>query len=63
VPSQLLERRPDITAQNAVFTSLEAMVGLQTDRMTTAVQLIVALGGGWDASDLPSPATPAAIRR
>lgn len=52
-----------LTAQNAVFSSLEAMVGLQTDRMTTAVQLIVALGGGWDASDLPNPATPAAIRR
>ncbi|HEY2434808.1 MAG TPA: efflux transporter outer membrane subunit [Vicinamibacterales bacterium] len=52
-----------LTAQNSVFTSLEAMVGLQTDRMTTAVQLIVALGGGWDVSDLPAPATLRAIRR
>jgi outer membrane protein TolC len=42
-----------ITAQNAVFTSLETKVDLQTQRMTTAVQLIAALGGGWDVSDLP----------
>ncbi len=47
-----------LTAQNAVFTSLETMVGLQTDRMTTAVQLIVALGGGWNVSDLPNPGAP-----
>lgn len=52
-----------LTAQNAVFSSLEAMAGLQTDRMTTALQLIVALGGGWAVSDLPNPTTPAAIRR
>jgi len=36
-----------------VFTSLETKVDLQTQRMTTAVQLIAALGGGWDVSDLP----------
>jgi outer membrane protein TolC len=28
------------------------MVDLQTQRMTTAVQLITALGGGWDVTDL-----------
>jgi NodT family efflux transporter outer membrane factor (OMF) lipoprotein len=54
-----------LTAQNSVFTSLETMVGLQTDRMTTAVQLIAALGGGWDVSDLPTPTTapPPPIKR
>jgi NodT family efflux transporter outer membrane factor (OMF) lipoprotein len=41
-----------ITAQNAVFTSQQTMVDLQTQRMTTAVQLITALGGGWDVTDL-----------
>ncbi len=52
-----------LTAQNAVFTSLEAMVGLQTDRMTTAVQLIAALGGGWNLSDLPNPGAAPAVRK
>jgi NodT family efflux transporter outer membrane factor (OMF) lipoprotein len=42
-----------IVAQTAVFNNLETMVDLQTQQMTTAVQLIAALGGGWDVSDLP----------
>jgi NodT family efflux transporter outer membrane factor (OMF) lipoprotein len=52
-----------LTAQNAVFSSQEAIVGLQTDRMTAAVQLIAALGGGWNVTDLPTAGAPPAIRR
>ena len=43
-----------ITAQNSVFNSQESAVTLRTNRMTAAVQLIAALGGGWSATDLPS---------
>lgn len=43
-----------LTAQNSVFSSQQTQVTLQTNRMTTAVQLIAALGGGWSSSDLPS---------
>jgi hypothetical protein len=30
-------------------------VSLRAQQMTTSVQLIEALGGGWDTSQLPSP--------
>jgi hypothetical protein len=30
-------------------------VSLHTQRMTASVSLIEALGGGWDASQLPGP--------
>lgn len=43
-----------LTAQNSVFNSQETEVNLRTSRMTAAVQLIAALGGGWSATDLPS---------
>jgi NodT family efflux transporter outer membrane factor (OMF) lipoprotein len=43
-----------LTAQNNVFSSQQTAVTLETSRMTTAIQLIAALGGGWNASDLPS---------
>jgi NodT family efflux transporter outer membrane factor (OMF) lipoprotein len=43
-----------LTAQNSVFSSQETEVSLRTSRMTSAVQLIAALGGGWSSSDLPS---------
>ena len=43
-----------ITAENTALTSQQTLVTLQTSRMTTAVQLITALGGGWDAAELPS---------
>jgi outer membrane protein TolC len=42
------------TAQNSVFSNQQTQVTLQTNRMTTAVQLIAALGGGWSSSDLPT---------
>jgi NodT family efflux transporter outer membrane factor (OMF) lipoprotein len=43
-----------LTAQNSVFNSQETEVSLRTSRMTAAVQLIAALGGGWNIADLPS---------
>ncbi|HYA64336.1 MAG TPA: efflux transporter outer membrane subunit [Candidatus Sulfotelmatobacter sp.] len=45
-----------LTAQNTLLTDQQALANLQTQRMTSAVQLIAALGGGWEKSDLPSPA-------
>ncbi|MFC6645336.1 efflux transporter outer membrane subunit [Granulicella cerasi] len=45
-----------ITAQTSVLTDQQTLVQLQTQQMTSAVQLIAALGGGWNASQLPSEA-------
>jgi NodT family efflux transporter outer membrane factor (OMF) lipoprotein len=45
-----------LTAQNTLLGDQQSLVTLQTQRMTSEVQLIVALGGGWDLSELPSPA-------
>jgi len=42
-----------ITAQTTVLTSREAEVTIQLRQMTASVQLIMALGGGWNASQLP----------
>jgi len=42
-----------LTAQNALYSAQQQLVNLQISRMTAAVQLIAALGGGWDAADLP----------
>ena len=44
-----------LTAQNTLLTDQQSLVNLQTQRMTSEVQLIVALGGGWERSALPSP--------
>lgn len=43
-----------ITAQNAVLTSRETEVQIQLRQMSASVSLIMALGGGWDASQLPN---------
>jgi outer membrane protein TolC len=43
-----------IVAQAALLTNQETAVTLRRDQMTASVQLIEALGGGWDASQLPS---------
>jgi NodT family efflux transporter outer membrane factor (OMF) lipoprotein len=43
-----------LIAQNTALSSQQTLVNLQTSRMTAAVQLIAALGGGWNAADLPS---------
>lgn len=42
-----------ITAQNTVLTNRETEVQIQLRQMTASVQLIMALGGGWDVSQLP----------
>jgi NodT family efflux transporter outer membrane factor (OMF) lipoprotein len=43
-----------ITAQTALLTNQQTAVNLRRDQMTASVQLIEALGGGWDAAQLPS---------
>jgi len=43
-----------ITAQTALLTNQQAAVNLRRDQMTASVQLIEALGGGWDATQMPS---------
>ena len=42
-----------ITAQATLLSNRQTLVNLRTQRMLAAVQLIKALGGGWDASQLP----------
>jgi outer membrane protein TolC len=41
------------TQQTALFSEQEALVNLLTRRMVSSVLLVEALGGGWDASQLP----------
>ncbi len=41
------------TQQTALFAEQEALVNLSTRRMVSSVQLVEALGGGWDSSELP----------
>ena len=43
------------TSQTIALTNERAAVTILRDRMTAAVQLIRALGGGWNASTLPTP--------
>ncbi|HWF38286.1 MAG TPA: efflux transporter outer membrane subunit [Candidatus Acidoferrales bacterium] len=43
-----------ITAQTTLLTSQQTDVNLRLQQMTASVQLIEALGGGWDATQLPS---------
>lgn len=45
-----------ITAQTTVLTQQENLATNQVNEMTSAVHLIEALGGGWDRSQLPTPA-------
>jgi len=45
-----------ITAQTALLSNQETAVNLRIQQMTASGGLIEALGGGWDASQLPSPA-------
>jgi NodT family efflux transporter outer membrane factor (OMF) lipoprotein len=42
-----------VTAQNAALSARQTLLNLRVQRMTTAVILIEALGGGWSASQLP----------
>jgi NodT family efflux transporter outer membrane factor (OMF) lipoprotein len=45
-----------IVAQTALLGNQQTEVNLRTQQLTSSVQLIVALGGGWDVSKLPSEA-------
>ena len=44
-----------VTAQTTLLGDQQTAVDAQIQEMTGAVQLIEALGGGWDRSDLPNP--------
>ena len=43
-----------ITAQTALFQAQRGVVDVLNRRLTSSVMLIEALGGGWDASTLPT---------
>jgi NodT family efflux transporter outer membrane factor (OMF) lipoprotein len=44
-----------LTAQTALLSNRETAVNLRIQQMTASGGLIEALGGGWNASELPSP--------
>jgi NodT family efflux transporter outer membrane factor (OMF) lipoprotein len=44
-----------ITAQTTLLTNQRTVVNLQMEQMTATVELVKALGGGWNASQLPTP--------
>ena len=43
-----------ITAQTALLSNQQTAVNLRMQQMTSSVQLIEALGGGWDTKQIPS---------
>jgi NodT family efflux transporter outer membrane factor (OMF) lipoprotein len=45
-----------LIAQTTLLSDQQQLANLQTQAMTASVQLIEALGGGWDRSQLPTPA-------
>ena len=45
-----------IIAQTTLLSNQQSLTNLQVQEMTASVQLIKALGGGWDRSQLPTPA-------
>lgn len=45
-----------VTAQNTLLNDQQTLATVHTQQMTASVQLIMALGGGWDAAQLPTPA-------
>jgi outer membrane protein TolC len=44
-----------LTAQVSLLVYQQTYVGFQTQQKIASVQLIEALGGGWNSSQLPSP--------
>ena len=44
-----------LVAQTTLLADQQQLAALRTQAMTASVQLIEALGGGWDRSQLPSP--------
>ena len=45
-----------ITAQTTLLANQQSLTNLQVQEMTASIQLIESLGGGWDRSQLPTPA-------
>jgi NodT family efflux transporter outer membrane factor (OMF) lipoprotein len=45
-----------VIAQTTLLNNQQALINSQVAQMTACVQLIAALGGGWDKSQLPTPA-------
>ena len=45
-----------VTAQTTLLSDQQSLATLHIQQMTASVELIQALGGGWDASQLPTPA-------
>jgi NodT family efflux transporter outer membrane factor (OMF) lipoprotein len=45
-----------LVAQTTLLNDQQQLANLRTQAMTASVQLIQALGGGWDRSQLPTPA-------
>jgi NodT family efflux transporter outer membrane factor (OMF) lipoprotein len=45
-----------IIAQTTLLTNQQSLTNLKVQEMTASVQLIESLGGGWDRSQLPTPA-------
>jgi NodT family efflux transporter outer membrane factor (OMF) lipoprotein len=45
-----------ITAETALLSNQQTAISLRIQQMTASGGLIMALGGGWDAAQLPSPA-------
>lgn len=44
-----------LTAQTTVLSDQQTLVTLQINQMVSSVNLVEALGGGWDRSQLPTP--------
>ncbi len=44
-----------LSAQVTLLSNQQTDVGLHVNEMTAAVQLVQALGGGWNGGDLPAP--------
>jgi outer membrane protein TolC len=45
-----------LVAQTTLLSNQQNLASLRIQAMTASVQLIQALGGGWESSQLPSPA-------
>jgi NodT family efflux transporter outer membrane factor (OMF) lipoprotein len=45
-----------LTAQTTLLNDQQTLANLHTQEMSASVELIVALGGGWDSTQLPTPA-------
>lgn len=45
-----------VTLQTTLLTNQQALASLQINQMISAVELVQALGGGWDTSQLPNAA-------